>query len=74
MLLLQAASGMSCGVWADEPDTFMPYEGMVVMMIVLLNAILTLNCERKAERGELKPTVCCSVTHPWRSIRPKVHC
>ena len=33
VLLLLAAAGISCGVWAVERDAGMPYEGMVIITI-----------------------------------------
>jgi hypothetical protein len=40
VLLLVAAAVISCAVWAVERDTNLPYEGLVIITIVLLNAIL----------------------------------
>lgn len=51
VLLLIAAAIISCAVWAVERDTNLPYEGLVIITIVLLNAILGLVQEGRAEKA-----------------------
>ena len=42
---------ISCAVWAVERDTSLPYEGLVIITIVLLNAILGFVQEGRAEKA-----------------------
>jgi Ca2+-transporting ATPase len=51
VLLLVAAAAISCVVWAVERDTSLPYEGLVIATIVLLNAILGFVQEGRAEKA-----------------------
>ena len=51
VLLLVAAAAISCAVWAVERDTGLPYEGLVIITIVLLNAILGFVQEGRAEKA-----------------------
>ncbi len=51
VLLLVAAAVISCAVWAVERDTSLPYEGLVIITIVLLNAILGFVQEGRAEKA-----------------------
>ena len=51
VLLLVAAAVISCAVWAVERDTSLPYEGLVIITIVLLNAILGFVQEGRAEEA-----------------------
>lgn len=51
VLLLVAAAVISCAVWAVERDTSLPYEGLVIIAIVLLNAILGFVQEGRAEKA-----------------------
>ena len=51
VLLLIAAALVSCVVWAVERDTSLPYEGLVILTIVLLNAILGFVQEGRAEKA-----------------------
>jgi Ca2+-transporting ATPase len=51
VLLLIAAAVISCAVWAVERDTNLPYEGLVIITIVLLNAVLGLVQEGRAEKA-----------------------
>ncbi|MCL4395561.1 MAG: cation-transporting P-type ATPase [Chloroflexi bacterium] len=51
VLLLVAAAVISCAVWAVERDARLPYEGLVIITIVLLNAILGLVQEGRAEKA-----------------------
>ncbi|MCX6629369.1 MAG: cation-transporting P-type ATPase, partial [Candidatus Solibacter sp.] len=51
VLLLVAAAVISCAVWAVERDTSLPYEGLVIITIVLLNAILGFVQQGRAEKA-----------------------
>jgi P-type Ca2+ transporter type 2C len=51
VILLVAAAAISCAVWAVERDTSLPYEGLVIITIVLLNAILGFVQEGRAEKA-----------------------
>ena len=51
VLLLVLAAVVSCIVWAAERDTSLPYEGGVIIAIVLLNAVLGFVQEGRAERA-----------------------
>ena len=51
VLLLVAAAAISCAVWAVERDTGLPYEGLVIITIVLLNAILGFVQQGRAEKA-----------------------
>lgn len=51
VLLLVAAAVISCAVWVAERDTSLPYEGLVIIAIVLLNATLGLVQEGRAEKA-----------------------
>lgn len=51
VLLLIAAAVISCAVWFVERDTSLPYEGLVIIAIVLLNAILGFVQEGRAEKA-----------------------
>ena len=51
VLLLVAAAVISCAVWAVERDTSLPYEGLVIIAIVLLNALLGFVQEGRAEKA-----------------------
>jgi len=51
VLLLIAAAAISSVVWAVERDTELPYEGLVIIAIVLLNAILGFVQEGKAKKA-----------------------
>src|SRR5512145_3340027 len=51
VLLLVAAAAISCAEWAVERDTSLPYEGLVIIAIVVLNAILGFVQEGRAEKA-----------------------
>lgn len=51
VLLLIAAAVISCAVWAVERDTDLPYEGLIIITIVLLNALLGFVQEGRAEKA-----------------------
>ena len=51
VLLLVGAAAISCAVWAVERDTGLPYEGLVIITIVLLNALLGFVQEGRAEKA-----------------------
>ena len=51
VLLLVAAAVISGAVWAVERDTSLPYEGLVIITIVLLNAILGFVQQGRAEKA-----------------------
>ncbi|MGJ5819125.1 cation-translocating P-type ATPase [Paludibaculum fermentans] len=51
VLLLVAAAVISCIVWAVERETSLPYEGLVIITILLLNAILGFLQEGQAEKA-----------------------
>ncbi len=51
VLLLVAAAAISGAVWAVERDTSLPYEGLVIVTIVLLNALLGFVQEGRAEQA-----------------------
>jgi len=51
VLLLVAAAVISCAVWLVERDTNLPYEGLVIITIVLLNAVLGFVQEGRAEKA-----------------------
>ncbi|QOY90584.1 cation-translocating P-type ATPase [Paludibaculum fermentans] len=51
VLLLVAAAAISCIVWAVERETSLPYEGLVIITILLLNAILGFVQEGRAEKA-----------------------
>ncbi|MBL8290909.1 MAG: cation-translocating P-type ATPase, partial [Bryobacterales bacterium] len=51
VLLLIAAALISCVTWLVERDTSLPYEGLVIIAIVLLNAILGFVQEGRAEKA-----------------------
>lgn len=51
VLLLLAAAAVSCAVWAVERETNLPYEGLEIITIVLLNAIPGFVQEGKAEKA-----------------------
>jgi Ca2+-transporting ATPase len=50
-LLLLAATAVSIGLWVYERDAALPYEGLVIFGIVLLNAVLGFAQETRAERA-----------------------
>ena len=49
VILLLVAAVVSCAVWLIEGDTPLPYEGLVIFAIVLLNAVLGFVQEEHAE-------------------------
>ncbi len=51
VLLLVAAAIISCVVWVVERDTNLPYEGLVIITIVVLNALLGFVQEGRAEKA-----------------------
>jgi Ca2+-transporting ATPase len=51
IILLLVATAISVGLWVYERDTALPYEGMTIFAIVLLNGILGYVQETRAERA-----------------------
>ncbi|MBL0156184.1 MAG: cation-translocating P-type ATPase [Bryobacterales bacterium] len=51
VLLLIVAAGISWAVWAVERETGLPYEALVILTIVLLNAVLGFVQEGRAEKA-----------------------
>src|SRR3712207_4518147 len=51
IILLLVATAISVGLWVYERDTALPYEGLTIFAIVLLNGILGYIQEARAERA-----------------------
>ena len=51
VILLLIATAVSIGLWAYERDSELPYEGLAIFAIVLLNGILGYVQESRAERA-----------------------
>jgi Ca2+-transporting ATPase len=51
IILLLVATAISLGLWVYERDTALPYEGLAIFAIVLLNGILGHVQETRAERA-----------------------
>ena len=51
IILLLVATAISVGLWVYERDTAMPYEGLTIFAIVLLNGILGYVQETRAEQA-----------------------
>src|SRR3712207_4251107 len=51
IILLLVATAISIGLWTYESDTALPYEGLTIFAIVLLNGILGYVQEARAERA-----------------------
>jgi P-type Ca2+ transporter type 2C len=51
IILLLVATAISVGLWAYERDATLPYEGLTIFAIVLLNGILGYVQEARAERA-----------------------
>jgi Ca2+-transporting ATPase len=51
IILLLIATAISVGLWVYERDTALPYEGLTIFAIVLLNGILGYVQEARAERA-----------------------
>jgi P-type Ca2+ transporter type 2C len=51
VILLLIATAVSVGLWAYERDSALPYEGLAIFAIVLLNGILGYVQESRAERA-----------------------
>jgi magnesium-transporting ATPase (P-type) len=51
IMLLLVATAISVGLWVYERDTAVPYEGLTIFAIVLLNGILGYVQEARAERA-----------------------
>jgi Ca2+-transporting ATPase len=51
VILLLVATAISVGLWVYERDTALPYEGLAIFAIVLLNGILGYVQEARAERA-----------------------
>lgn len=51
VILLLIATAISVGLWVYERDTAVPYEGLAIFAIVLLNGILGYVQEARAERA-----------------------
>jgi P-type Ca2+ transporter type 2C len=51
IILLLVATAISVGLWVYERDTALPYEGLTIFAIVLLNGILGYGQEARAERA-----------------------
>src|SRR5918999_490089 len=51
VILLLVATAVSVGLWAYERDSALPYEGLAIFAIVLLNGVLGYVQESRAERA-----------------------
>ena len=51
VILLLVATAVSIGLWVYERDTALPYEGLVILAIVLLNGVLGYVQEARAEQA-----------------------
>src|SRR6266540_3015372 len=51
VILLLIATAISIGLWVYERDTALPYEGLVILTIVLLNGVLGYVQEERSERA-----------------------
>jgi P-type Ca2+ transporter type 2C len=51
VILLLIATAISVGLWVYERDSALPYEGLVILAIVLLNGVLGYVQEARAERA-----------------------
>jgi P-type Ca2+ transporter type 2C len=51
VILLLIATAVSVGLWAYERDSALPYEGLAIFAIVLLNGVLGYAQESRAERA-----------------------
>jgi Ca2+-transporting ATPase len=51
IVLLLVATAVSIGLWVYERDTPLPYEGLTIFAIVLLNGVLGYVQESRAERA-----------------------
>ena len=51
VILLLIATAISIGLWAYERDTALPYEGLAILTIVLLNGVLGYVQEERSERA-----------------------
>ena len=51
IILLLVATAISVGMWVYERDTALPYEGLTIFAIVLLNGVLGYVQEARAERA-----------------------
>jgi P-type Ca2+ transporter type 2C len=51
VILLLIATAISVGLWAYEHDSALPYEGLAIFAIVLLNGVLGYIQESRAERA-----------------------
>ena len=51
IILLLVATAISVGLWVYERDTSLPYEGLTIFAIVVLNGILGYVQEARAERA-----------------------
>jgi Ca2+-transporting ATPase len=51
VILLLIATAVSVGLWAYERDSALPYEGLAIFAIVLLNGVLGYVQESRAERA-----------------------
>src|SRR5215218_6591037 len=51
VVLLLVATAISVGLWAYERDSALPYEGLAIFAIVLLNGVLGYVQESRAERA-----------------------
>src|SRR2546423_8922409 len=51
VILLLVATAISIGLWVYERDTALPYEGLVILTIVLLNGVLGYVQEERSERA-----------------------
>jgi len=53
VILLLVATGISAGLWLHEREAALPYEAMVILSVVLLNATMGFLQEARAERAVL---------------------
>lgn len=49
--MLLVATAISVGLWVYERDSALPYEGLVILAIVVLNGVLGYVQEARAERA-----------------------
>jgi Ca2+-transporting ATPase len=51
VILLLVATAISVGLWLYEPESALPYEGMAIFVVVLLNAVMGYIQESRAEQA-----------------------
>lgn len=75
VILLLIATAVSVGVWIYERDSALPYEGIVIFAIVLLNGILGYIQEARAEQAvaALRAMAAAEATVTRGGQRQRVH-